>query len=319
MSIEVLADFEFGQALGRGTFGVTRLVTERATAEPYACKTVCKDRIGSRQYVEDMRSEVAILQHLVGVPGVVQLRGAYEDCRAVNLVLELCAGGDLLDHILGSGRLPEASAAAAARAMLLALQRCHARGVAHRDVKPENFLLAAAGDAASVRIADFGVSALLPPGGKLREVVGTPYYMAPEVLLRCYDQSADIWSAGVVLYLMLSGELPFMGPSDRAVCAAVLGGAVRLDGPAWGGVPDAAKAVVGRMLERDPSRRAAAGELLAHPWLAQEGVVAAVAAAQAPLSPPAPAPAAAPAAPPAAKPRAAGAARVVAGPPAHAS
>jgi hypothetical protein len=185
---EVLADYEFGLPLGRGTFGVTRLVTERVSARPFACKTVCKERINSRQYVEDMRSEVQILQHLVGVPGVVQLRGAYEDCRAVNLVLELCAGGDLLDHILCSGRLPEDDAAAAARAIVLALQRCHARGVMHRDVKPENFLLAAAGCAASCRVSDFGVSALFSPGQKFREVVGTPYYMAPEVLLRCYDQ-----------------------------------------------------------------------------------------------------------------------------------
>jgi calcium-dependent protein kinase len=185
---EVLAEYEFGLPLGRGTFGVTRLVTERVSARVFACKTVCKERINSRQYVEDMRSEVSILQHLVGVPGVVQLRGAYEDCRAVNLVLELCAGGDLLDHILRLGRLPEDDAAAAARAIVLALQRCHARGVMHRDVKPENFLLAADGCAASCRVSDFGVSAFFEPGQKFREVVGTPYYMAPEVLLRCYDQ-----------------------------------------------------------------------------------------------------------------------------------
>ncbi|KIZ03926.1 hypothetical protein MNEG_4026 [Monoraphidium neglectum] len=185
---EVLADYEFGLPLGRGTFGVTRLVTERVSARPFACKTVCKERINSRQYIEDMRSEVQILQHLVGVPGVVQLRGAYEDCRAVNLVLELCAGGDLLEQILRLGRLPEDDAAAAARAVVLALQRCHARGVMHRDVKPENFLLAAEGCAASCRASDFGVSAFFRPGQKFREVVGTPYYMAPEVLLRCYDQ-----------------------------------------------------------------------------------------------------------------------------------
>jgi len=185
---EVLADYEFGLPLGRGTFGVTRLVTERVSARPFACKTVCKERINNRQYIEDMRCEVQILQHLVGVPGVVQLRGAYEDCRAVNLVLELCAGGDLLDHILRLGRLTETAAAAAARAIVLALQRCHARGVIHRDVKPENFLLATDGCAASCRVSDFGVSAFFQPGQKFREVVGTPYYMAPEVLLRCYDQ-----------------------------------------------------------------------------------------------------------------------------------
>jgi serine/threonine protein kinase len=118
----------------------------------------------------------------------VQLRGAYEDCRSVNLVLELCAGGDLLDHILRLGRLAEDDAAAAARAIVLALQRCHARGVLHRDVKPENFLLAEEGCAASCRASDFGVSTFFAPGQKFKEVVGTPYYMAPEVLLRCYDQ-----------------------------------------------------------------------------------------------------------------------------------
>jgi serine/threonine protein kinase len=347
---EVLADYEFGVGLGRGTFGVTRLVTERVSARPFACKTVCKERINSRQYIEDMRSEVSILQHLIGVPGVVQLRGAYEDCRSVNLVLELCAGGDLLDHILRLGRLPEEDAAAAARAIVLALQRCHARGVAHRDVKPENFLLAADGCAASCRVSDFGVSAFFEPGQKFREVVGTPYYMAPEVLLRCYDQvgwgwgrpmywpcmgvggcrggvcraaqtrglgaprpaamyqpaeaftrlclaalptpppqppgpsppqSADIWSAGVILYLMLSGTLPFMGSTDRHVCAAVLHGAIATEGSPWAAVSEGAKSVVRRMLCRDPRARATPEELLAHPWLAREAVVVAVAAAQA--------------------------------------
>ncbi|KAI8464387.1 MAG: kinase-like domain-containing protein [Monoraphidium minutum] len=228
-----------------------------------------------------MRSEVQILQHLVGVPGVVQLRGAYEDCRAVNLVLELCAGGDLLDHILRLGRLREADAAAAGRAIVLALQRCHARGVVHRDVKPENFLLAAGGCAASCRASDFGVSAFFSPGQKFAEVVGTPYYMAPEVLLRCYDQSADIWSAGVVLYLMLSGQLPFMGSNDRQVCDAVLRGPIPLEGGPWDGVSDGAKDAVSRMLCRDPRARATAEELLAHPWLGREDVVVAVAAAPA--------------------------------------
>jgi calcium-dependent protein kinase len=123
---EVLAEYEFGQILGCGTFGVTRLVTHRCTARPWACKTICKASIAaSPAAVSDVQHEVAILQHLAGHAGIVQLQGVYEDERNIHLVMELCTGGDLLDYISRFGRLSESEAADIGRVMLTTLQHCH--------------------------------------------------------------------------------------------------------------------------------------------------------------------------------------------------
>lgn len=165
---EVLAEYEFGPTLGCGTFGVTRLVTHRQTARPWACKTICKASIAaSPAAISDVQHEVAILQHLSGHSGIVQLQGVFEDERNIHLIMELCTGGDLLDYISRFGRLAESEAADIAHVMLTTLEHCHKLGVVHRDIKPENFLLGAptqllspAGSAAAaLKISDFGVSA----------------------------------------------------------------------------------------------------------------------------------------------------------------
>lgn len=123
---EVLADYEFGQTLGCGTFGVTRLVTHRKTASPWACKTICKASIAASPAAQsDVQHEVEILQHLRGHNGIVQLKGVYEDERNIHLVMELCTGGDLLDYISRFGRLQEAEAADVASVMLGTLAHCH--------------------------------------------------------------------------------------------------------------------------------------------------------------------------------------------------
>lgn len=123
---EVLADYEFGQTLGCGTFGVTRLVTHRKTASLWACKTICKASIAASPAAQmDVQHEVAILQHLKGHNGIVQLKGVYEDERSIHLVMELCTGGDLLDYISRFQKLQESEAADVAAVMLSTLAHCH--------------------------------------------------------------------------------------------------------------------------------------------------------------------------------------------------
>ncbi|KAF6258455.1 kinase-like domain-containing protein [Scenedesmus sp. NREL 46B-D3] len=277
---EVLAEYEFGQTLGCGTFGVTRLVTHRRTARPWACKTICKASIAaSPAAVADVQHEVAILQHLAGHGGIVQLQGVYEDERSIHLVMELCTGGDLLDYISRFGRLSEGEAADIGRVMLTTLQHCHRNGVVHRDIKPENFLLGAptllmapAGSAAAVlKVSDFGVSAFHTPGEHFSEIVGTPFYMAPEVLQRRYGPAADVWSVGVVIYLMIAGCLPFNGNSDRQIIKAVMDSEPDFAGEAWQGVSSCAREFVQLALTKDPLSRAGIAQLLAHPWMAGRG------------------------------------------------
>jgi calcium-dependent protein kinase len=171
-NLQVLYDYEFGKQLGSGTFGVTSLVRDRTSAGPAACKSMCKGRIAGNQIqIEDIRREVAILEHLSGHSSVVNLRGVYEDTRQVHLVMDLCTGGDLHDFITTQittrphARLSEKDAAAVAKSMLEALSYCHGRGVIHRDVKPENFLLEKQGTVQTgVKVSDFGVSAWYKPG-----------------------------------------------------------------------------------------------------------------------------------------------------------
>ena len=165
---QVLSEYEFGKDLGKGTFGVTRLVRDRTSAGPAACKSMCKTSIaGNQTQIEDIRREVAILRHLAGHDCVVNLRGVYEDTRQVHLVMDLCTGGDLHEYITTRpcGRLFEKDAAAVIKSMLEALAFCHGRGVVHRDVKPENVLLEKQGTVQTgVKVSDFGVSAWYKPG-----------------------------------------------------------------------------------------------------------------------------------------------------------
>jgi len=272
----VLSDYEFGKDLGKGTFGVTRLVRDRTSAGPAACKSMCKTSIaGNQTQIEDIRREVAILRHLAGHDCVVNLRGVYEDTRQVHLVMDLCTGGDLHEYITTRpcGRLSEKDAAAVTKSMLEALAFCHGRGVVHRDVKPENVLLEKQGTVQTgVKVSDFGVSAWYKPGQLLTEIVGTPYYMAPEVIQRRYGPEADVWSAGVVLYLMLTGRLPFNGNSDRHVVKAVLQAEPDYSEKMWAGVSATAQAVVKAMLVKDPKQRADIASLLQQEWFMQFGL-----------------------------------------------
>ncbi|GBF97248.1 calcium-dependent kinase [Raphidocelis subcapitata] len=198
--------------------------------------------------------------------------------------MELCSGGSVADRILADGACSERDAARMVRALLEALAYAHDLGVVHRDVKIDNCLLVFNSPESPIKLVDWGYAAFLEPGGKLHKLCGTCYYLAPEVLAGCYDEKADVWSAGVTLYALLAGRLPFQGGSQAEVMQAIRSeetGLPDMTGEPWAGVGEAAKAAVAAMLTRDPARRPSAREMLAHPWLAAEGGGATAAAAAA--------------------------------------
>ncbi|RYR16077.1 hypothetical protein Ahy_B04g073053 isoform J [Arachis hypogaea] len=195
--------------LGRGEFGVTYLCIDRETRELLACKSISKRKLRTAVDVEDVRREVAIMRHLPRSPSIVSLREACEDDNAVHLVMELCEGGELFDRIVARGHYTERAAAAVARTIVEVVQLCHKHGVIHRDLKPENFLFANKKENSPLKAIDFGLSIFFKPGERFSEIVGSPYYMAPEVLKRNYGPEIDIWSAGVILYILLCGVPPF--------------------------------------------------------------------------------------------------------------
>ncbi|CAI5461855.1 unnamed protein product [Closterium sp. Yama58-4] len=283
--------------VGRGQFGVIRPCVERSTGLVLACKSIHKDGVvQSERDARAIRSEVRTMARVGGHPAVVHLRGAFEDAKSVHLVMDLCDGGDLFDLIKATGPLHERTAAHIFRHLLLALHHCHTLGVVHRDVKPENILLASQPAAAAaavardvaavepmkpasasgadadalqcagaVKLTDFGVATFLPSAGevlRVQELVGTPEYMAPEAWQGEYSPASDMWAAGVVLHVLLAGVPPFWAAEKDALVAAVRGKDVALKGRRWRGVSGAAKDVVKRLLRKQAGERPTASDLL---------------------------------------------------------
>ncbi|XP_066318932.1 phosphoenolpyruvate carboxylase kinase 2-like [Miscanthus floridulus] len=293
MSAELRRDYEIGAEIGRGRFGVVHRCTSRATGEAFAVKSVDRS-----QLADDLDRELAELEPKLaqlagaGNPGVVQTHAVYEDETWTHTVMDLCTGPDLLEWVgLRRGApVPEPVAAAIVAQVAQALALCHRRGVAHRDVKPDNILIAGndgedeeeedggeaeAETAPRVRLADFGSAAWVGAGGlgRAEGLVGTPHYVSPEVVGGGeYGAKADVWSAGVVMYALLSGgALPFGGETAAEVLAAVLRGSVRFPPRLFSGVSPAAKDLMRRMICRDEWRRFTTEQVLAHPWIVSGG------------------------------------------------
>ncbi|GLJ39874.1 hypothetical protein SUGI_0815450 [Cryptomeria japonica] len=264
--------YVLGRKLGQGQFGTTYLCTEISTGKEYACKSIPKRKLISKEDVEDVRREIQIMHHLSGHPNVVTIKGAYEDSVHVHIVMELCAGGELFDRIIQRGHFSERKAAELTRIIVGVVEACHSLGVMHRDLKPENFLVVNKDDDSSLKAIDFGLSVFFKPGQVFCDVVGSPYYVAPEVLCKQYGPQADVWTAGVILYILLSGVPPFWAETQQGIFDAVLRGHIDFDSEPWPSISESAKDLIRKMLTKDPSQRIHAHEVLCHPWICKDGV-----------------------------------------------
>lgn len=177
---DVKATYSLGKELGRGQFGVTRSCTHKVTGQQFACKTIAKRKLVSKEELEDVRREVQIMHHLAGQPNIVELKGAYEDKQAVHLVMELCAGGELFDRIIEKGHYTERAAASLLRTIVQIVHTCHSMGVIHRDLKPENFLLLNKDENSPLKATDFGLSIFYKQGSLII------------IIISCYEAQAFI-------------------------------------------------------------------------------------------------------------------------------
>uniref|UniRef100_A0A6P6FZF7 non-specific serine/threonine protein kinase n=1 Tax=Ziziphus jujuba TaxID=326968 RepID=A0A6P6FZF7_ZIZJJ len=264
---DISAQYDLGRELGRGEFGITYLCTDVNTGEKFACKSISKKKLRTAVDIDDVRREVEIMKHLRKHPNIVTLKDTYEDDNAVHIVMELCEGGELFDRIVSRGHYTERAAAAVMRTIVEVVQNCHKNGVMHRDLKPENFLFANKKETSPLKAIDFGLSVFFKPGERFNEIVGSPYYMAPEVLKRNYGPEVDVWSAGVILYILLCGVPPFWAETEQGVAQAIIRSLVDFKRDPWPRVSDNAKDLVKKMLEPDPNKRLTAQEVLDHPWL----------------------------------------------------
>ncbi|XP_021761687.1 calcium-dependent protein kinase 10-like [Chenopodium quinoa] len=259
--------YVIGRELGRGEFGVTYLCTDRETKDRLAVKSISKRKLRTAIDVEDVRREVAIMSTLPVHPNIVRLKAVYEDNEAVHLVMELCEGGELFDRIVARGHYSERAAATVAKTVAEVVKMCHDNGVMHRDLKPENFLFANKKENSPLKAIDFGLSVFFRPGERFTEIVGSPYYMAPEVLRRNYGPEVDVWSAGVILYILLCGVPPFWAETEQGVALAILRGVLDFKREPWPQISESAKSLVKQMLDPDPKKRLTAQQVLEHPWI----------------------------------------------------
>ncbi|CAK8573263.1 unnamed protein product [Lathyrus sativus] len=261
-----------GKKLGQGQFGTTYLCTHKSSGKLYACKSIPKRKLLCQEDYDDVWREIQIMHHLSEHPNVVQIQGTYEDSVFVHLVMELCAGGELFDRIIQKGHYSEREAAKLIKTIVGVVEACHSLGVMHRDLKPENFLFDSSGEDAKMKATDFGLSVFYKPGQTFHDVVGSPYYVAPEVLCKIYGPEIDVWSAGVILYILLSGVPPFWAETESGIFRQILHGDLDFESDPWPSISDSAKDLVKLMLNRDPKNRISAHNVLCHPWIVDDKV-----------------------------------------------
>lgn len=259
--------YSFSTKLGTGGYGTVKLGLHKASCQKRAIKTIPKSLIS-----EDMRkkseffNEIDILR-TTDHPNIVKLYEFYEDEENYHLVLEYITGGELFDYIVRSKHLSEAIAASFMKQIFSAVAYCHKNNIVHRDLKPENLLLDKEGPDATLKVIDFGTSAIFDHKQRLSHKYGTAYYIAPEILTKKYDEKCDIWSCGVILYIILSGKPPFYGKNDKEILNSVMAGHYSIQGAEWARISPEAKSLIVQMLKFNPQERISAEEALRHPWI----------------------------------------------------
>ncbi|KAH0680672.1 hypothetical protein KY284_021757 [Solanum tuberosum] len=269
--VDIKTLYDLDKELGRGQFGITYLCSDKSSGLKYACKSISRRKLVTPKDIEDVRREVTILQYLSGQPNIVEFKGAYEDKNNLHLVMELCCGGELFDRITAKGNYSEKEAARIGRQIVNVVHVCHFMGVMHRDLKPENFLMVSKDDDSPLKATDFGLSVFIEEGKIYKDIVGSAYYVAPEVLRRKYGKEIDVWSAGVILYILLSGFPPFWAETEKGIFEEIVKGQLDFESSPWPSISTSAKDLVRKMLTMDPKKRITADEALQHPWLMKDG------------------------------------------------
>nr|ABY59009.1 calcium-dependent protein kinase [Triticum aestivum] len=267
------ARYALGKLLGHGQFGYTFAAVDRQSDERVAVKRIDKNKMVLPVAVEDVKREVKILKALHGHENVVHFYNAFEDDNYIYIVMELCEGGELLDHILAKkdSRYSEKDAAVVVRQMLKVAAECHLHGLVHRDMKPENFLFKSSKEGSPLKATDFGLSDFITPGKQFRDIVGSAYYVAPEVLKRKSGPESDVWSIGVITYILLCGRRPFWDKTEDGIFKEVLKNKPDFRRKPWANITPSAKDFVQKLLVKVPRARLTAAQALSHEWVREGG------------------------------------------------
>lgn len=264
------ANYELvGKELGRGKFAVVKKCIEKATGKQYAAKFLRKRRKGQDCRM-DILNEIAVLELAKANPYVVALHEVYETSTEIILVLECAAGGEIFDQCVADNddAFTEKDVIRLAKQILTGVAFLHRNNVVHLDLKPQNILLTSARPLGDIRIVDFGLSRRMDSITEVREILGTPEYVAPEILsYEPISTATDMWSIGVLTYVMLTGESPFLGDDKQETFLNISQVNIDYSQETFEGVSALAVDFIKSLLVKNPRKRATAEEGLKHPWL----------------------------------------------------
>lgn len=278
--------YDFKEVLGTGAFSEVLLAEDKLEKGTFVA-VKCIDKRGIRGKEESLENEIKVLKRLQNLaadheiekgsfqdthtglkhPNIVQLEEVYEDKTHVYLIMELVTGGELFDRIVEKGNYTERDASLLIKQILEAVGFMHDKGVVHRDLKPENLLFCSPAEDAKIMISDFGLSKT-EESGAMATACGTPGYVAPEVLAQQpYGKEVDIWSIGVITYILLCGYPPFYDENDSELFRQILRAEYEFDSPYWDEISDSAKQFIRLLMCKDPKKRLTCQEALRHPWI----------------------------------------------------
>lgn len=257
-------DYTIGDVVGSGAFATVRKVFSKVNGQMRALKIIKKQKgqDSARMYLE-----VEILKKLIH-PNIMQIFEFYEDKKNFYIITEFCDGGELFDKIVEKGTLSESEAAGIMKQLLSAVSYIHANQIVHRDLKPENILLDTKKNNI-IKIIDWGTARFFEKNKKMNRISGTPYYIAPEVLMEKYDEKCDVWSCGIIMYILLCGYPPFNAENDNDIMNKIKIGKFSFPEEEWDNISNEAKDLIIKMLAYKPSDRLAASDCLLHKWFTE--------------------------------------------------
>ena len=261
---EILKEYKQGIEIGEGGFGKVKTIIHKKTGQLRAVKIIKK----TKEFKLDEIENLMLLNH----PNILKIfEYYYDEKKNIYIIMEYIRGEELFNKIQEVGQFSEVDAAIITKSILQAITYCHLRKIIHRDLKPENILVPTGSskmDYTLLKIIDFGASILKKDDGKISFRFGTPYYIAPEVLQESYNEKCDVWSIGVIAYLLLTGQAPFEGEDDNIICQKIISQEIDYENnPKIQALSPEAVDFLKKLLEKNPDKRNSAAQALEHPWI----------------------------------------------------